>query len=157
MSDPRDGEPMFQIEGIPTLERMRKEHPFTLWGMEQVESSLLTFVAPRSEHETWTCMIHCHRGDPWKIKAFLWCHLDSMEELYLEWGVDVKPPFRWEPMKQAPGSGLEWKLEEEAADLEKTIAKILHDIWWCQRNTKLALAHLRNEALRIQASVVGAN
>jgi hypothetical protein len=101
--------------------------------------------------------MHCHRGDPWRIKAFLWCHLDSIEELYLEWGVDVKPPFRWEAMKQAPGSGLEWKLEEEAANLEKTIAKILHDIWWCQRNTKLALAHLQHEALRMQASVVGVN
>ena len=157
MSDPRDGEPMFQIDGIPTLERMRKEHPFTLWGMESAERSLLALVGPKEGCETWTCMMHSCRADPWRVHAFLWCHIDPMEQLYLKWGVDVKPPFKWEAMKQAPGSGLEWKLEQEDADLEKTIEKILRDIWWCQRNTKLALAHLHHEALRLQASVVGVN
>ena len=64
MSDPRDGEPMFQIEGFPTLERMRKEHPFTLWGMEQVDRSLLALVSPKEGCETWTCVMHSCRADP---------------------------------------------------------------------------------------------
>ena len=150
---------LYQIEGIPTLSQMQKEHPFTVSGIMTEKESLVALVGPNAEGQTWTSMI-CIKKDEtetWSTRAFLWCHLDPMEAFYEKWGVSVEPPFQWEKMKQAPGHGLEWLIEEKGNSVSEALDKTLQNIGKCRMGTHLALGHLQQEANRLQASSVGFN
>jgi hypothetical protein len=153
---------LYQIEGMPSLEQLKKDHPFTISGILTEEESLVALVGPNADSQTWTAMISIKRNneeasETWSTRAFLWCHLDPMGILYEKWGADVEPPFQWEKMKQAPGHGLEWQIEEKAGDMTDALEKTLASITKCKQGTRLAMAHLKAEAGRLQASRVSLN
>ena len=160
---------LYQIEGIPSLEQLKKEHPFTISGILTEDESLVALVGPNADNQTWTAMISIKRSnltptdsgqempETWATRAFLWCHLDPMGVLYEKWNVDVQPPFQWGKMKQAPGHGLEWQIEEKAGELHSALDKTLTSITKCRQGTRLALAHLKAEAIKLQASRVSLN
>jgi hypothetical protein len=78
---------LYQIEGIPSLEQLKKEHPFTISGILTEDESLVALVGPNIESQTWTAMISIKKNtDTWSTRAFLWCHLDPMGILYEKWG-----------------------------------------------------------------------
>ncbi|NBR24010.1 MAG: hypothetical protein EBU08_09620 [Micrococcales bacterium] len=155
----RNGVKLYQIEGMLSLEQMKKDHPFTISGILTEEESLLALVGPNAENQTWTAMISIKRNDTesWSTRAFLWCHMDPMGVLYEKWGVDVEPPFEWQRMKQAPGRGLEWQIEERGGDMNDALDKTLTSIGKCRMGTRLALAHLKAEAIRLNSSRIGLN
>lgn len=149
---------LYQIEGMLSLEQMKREHPFTISGILTEDESLVALVGPNAESQTWTAMISIKRNtDTWSTRAFLWCHLEPMEILYQKWGVDALPPFQWGKMKQAPGHGLEWQIEEQGKEMSEALDKTLGSITKCRQGTRLALAHLKAEAVRLDASLVGLN
>lgn len=149
---------LYQIEGIPSLEQLKKEHPFTISGILTEDESLVALVGPNVEDQTWTAMISIKKNtESWSTRAFLWCHLEPMGILYEKWKVDVQPPFQWGKMKQAPGHGLEWQIEEKAGEMSEALDKTLTSITKCRQGTRLALAHLKAEAVRLQASRVSLN
>lgn len=153
---------LYQIEGMPSLEQLKKDHPFTISGILTEEESLVALVGPNADSQTWTAMISIKRNNEeasqtWSTRAFLWCHLDPMAILYEKWGADVEPPFQWGKMQQAPGHGLEWQIEEKAGDMTDALEKTLASITKCRQGTRLAMAHLKAEAGRLQASRVSLN
>ena len=153
---------LYQIEGMPSLEQLKKDHPFTISGILTEEESLVALVGPNADSQTWTAMISIKRNneeasETWSTRAFLWCHLDPMGILYEKWGADVEPPFQWGKMQQAPGHGLEWQIEEKAGDMTDALEKTLASITKCRQGTRLAMAHLKAEAGRLQASRVSLN
>jgi hypothetical protein len=153
---------LYQIEGMPSLEQLKKDHPFTISGILTEEESLVALVGPNADSQTWTAMISIKRNNEeasqtWSTRAFLWCHLDPMGILYEKWGADVEPPFQWGKMQQAPGHGLEWQIEEKAGDMTDALEKTLASITKCKQGTRLAMAHLKAEAGRLQASRVSLN
>lgn len=153
---------LYQIEGMPSLEQLKKDHPFTISGILTEEESLVALVGPNADSQTWTAMISIKRNneeasETWSTRAFLWCHLDPMRILYEKWGADVEPPFQWGKMQQAPGHGLEWQIEEKAGDMTDALEKTLASITKCRQGTRLAMAHLKAEAGRLQASRVSLN
>jgi len=151
---------LYQIEGMLSLEQMKKEHPFTISGILTDDESLVALVGPNAEDQTWTAMLSIRRDNDtatWSTRAFVWCHMEPMEVLYQKWGVDVEPPFQWGKMKQAPGYGLEWQIEEQGSEMSEALDKTLTNIGKCRMGTHLAIAHLKAEAARLQASRVGLN
>ena len=147
---------------MPSLEQLKKDHPFTISGILTEEESLVALVGPNADSQTWTAMISIKRNNEeasqtWSTRAFLWCHLDPMGILYEKWGADVEPPFQWGKMQQAPGHGLEWQIEEKAGDMTDALEKTLASITKCKQGTRLAMAHLKAEAGRLQASRVSLN
>ena len=153
---------LYQIEGMPSLEQLKKDHPFTISGILTEEESLVALVGPNADSQTWTAMISIKRNneeasETWSTRAFLWCHLDPMGILYEKWGADVEAPFQWGKMQQAPGHGLEWQIEEKAGDMTDALEKTLASITKCRQGTRLAMAHLKAEAGRLQASRVSLN
>ena len=148
---------------MPSLEQLKKDHPFTISGILTEEESLVALVGPNADSQTWTAMISIKRNNEeaasqtWSTRAFLWCHLDPMGILYEKWGADVEPPFQWGKMQQAPGHGLEWQIEEKAGDMTDALEKTLASITKCRQGTRLAMAHLKAEAGRLQASRVSLN
>jgi hypothetical protein len=149
---------LYQIEGIPSIEQLKKEHPFTISGILTEDESLVALVGPNADNQTWTAMISIKKNtESWSTRAFLWCHLEPMNILYEKWGVDVEPPFHWGKMKQAPGHGLEWQIEEKGSEMSDALDKTLLSITKCRQGTRLALAHLKAEATRLQASRLGLN
>jgi hypothetical protein len=143
-----------------SLEQMKKEHPFTISGILTEDESLVALVGPNAEDQTWTAMISIKKQketETWSTRAFLWCHMEPMGVLYQKWGVDVEPPFEWGKMKQAPGHGLEWQIEEQGKEMSDALDSTLKSISKCRMGAYLAVAHLKAEAAILQASRLGLN